>query len=57
MGEEDKDPGFESEEDEDMPDAVYYYCPHCKMSHDMPGEGVKPGEAVCPICGEVYEEK
>ena len=38
-------------------DAVYYYCPHCKESHDPSNEGETPGEVKCPVCGEIYEEK
>lgn len=42
------------EEDKNNTGAVYYYCPHCRESHDRVKKGEKPGEAVCPVCGEVY---
>lgn len=44
------------EETGSRPDAVYYYCPHCKASHDADNVHVEEGEVRCPICGEVYKE-
>lgn len=38
-------------------DGVYYYCPHCRESHDPTGEADEKGEVKCPLCGEIYPER
>ncbi len=45
-----------TENEETVPDAVYYFCPHCRESHEPDEEDKNRGEIRCPICGEVYEE-